>query len=46
MRKFGAKNAAGLLRLAALDQQDESAAAPHGIAANSKRSNGTVPCKR
>jgi DNA-binding CsgD family transcriptional regulator len=45
MRKFGAKNAAGLLRLAALDQQDESPSAFQGVAAHSKRSGRTIPCK-
>jgi DNA-binding CsgD family transcriptional regulator len=46
MRKFGAKNAAGLLRLAALDQPDEPASAFQGNAADPKRSGGTASCKR
>ena len=46
MRKFGARNAADLLRLAALDQPDGSASTFRGIGTNSRRSSGTIPCKR
>ena len=45
MRKFGARNAADLVRLAALDQPDDSASTLQDLAASSRRSSGTIPCK-
>ena len=46
MRKFGARNVADLLRLAALDQPDETGPAFQGAPAGSNRSSGTIRCKR